>query len=106
MDRQFSSYLISIIVGQYEEVKDQFKGKPVTSYVYPGQTEDGRVSFSKLAQMVAFYSQKTGYDYPYAKYAQTMVRDFGGAMENISATTMTDNAVHENARRWIFRPTK
>ena len=36
MDRQFSSYLISIIVGQYEEVKDQFKGKPVTSYVYPG----------------------------------------------------------------------
>jgi aminopeptidase N len=95
MDRQFSSYLISIIVGQYEEVKDQFKGKPVTSYVYPGQIEDGRVSFNKLAQMVAFYSQKTGYDYPYAKYAQTMVRDFGGAMENISATTMTDNAVHD-----------
>lgn len=95
MDRQFSSYLISIIVGQYEEVKDQFKGKPVTSYVYPGQTENGRVSFNKLAQMVAFYSEKTGYDYPYAKYAQTMVRDFGGAMENISATTMTDNALHD-----------
>ena len=95
MDRPFSSYLVSIIVGQYEEVKDQFKDKPVISYVYPGQAEDGRVSFGKLAQMVAFYSQKTGYDYPYAKYAQTMVRDFGGAMENISATTMTDNAVHD-----------
>jgi aminopeptidase N len=95
MDRPFSSYLVSIIVGQYEEVKDQFKDKPVTSYVYPGQAEDARVSFGKLAQMVAFYSQKIGYDYPYAKYAQTMVRDFGGAMENISATTMTDNAVHD-----------
>lgn len=95
MDRPFSSYLVSIIVGQYEEVKDQFKDKPVISYVYPGQAEEGRVSFSKLAQMVAFFSQKIGYDYPYAKYAQTMVRDFGGAMENITATTMTDSAVHD-----------
>ncbi len=95
MDRPFSSYLVSIIVGQYEEVKGQFKDKPVISYVYPGQTEDGRVSFGKLAEMVAFFSQKIGYDYPYAKYAQTMVRDFGGAMENITATTMTDNAVHD-----------
>jgi aminopeptidase N len=95
MDRPFSSYLVSLIVGQYEEVKDQFKGKPVVSYVYPGQVEDGRVSFGKLAQMVAFYSEKIGYDYPYSKYAQTMVKDFGGAMENISATTMTDNALHD-----------
>jgi aminopeptidase N len=95
MDRPFSSYLVSIIVGQYEEIKDHFKDKPVSSYVYPGQADDGRVSFGKLPQMVAFYSQKIGYDYPYAKYAQTMVRDFGGAMENISATTMTDNAVHD-----------
>ena len=95
MDRPFSSYLVSLIVGEYEEVKDQFKNKPVISYVYPGQTEDGRVSFGKLAQMVAFYSEKIGYDYPYPKYAQTMVRDFGGAMENITATTMTDNALHD-----------
>lgn len=95
MDRPFSSYLISIIVGQYEEVKDEFKGTPVISYVYPGRSEDARVSFGKLAQMVAFYSQKIGYDYPYAKYAQTMVRDFGGAMENITATTMTDDALHD-----------
>jgi len=95
MDRPFSSYLVSLIVGEYEEVKDQFKDKPVVSYVYPGQVEDGRVSFGKLAQMVAFYSEKIGYDYPYAKYAQTMVKDFGGAMENITATTMTDNALHD-----------
>jgi aminopeptidase N len=95
MDRPFSSYLVSLIVGEYEEVKGQFKNKPVISYVYPGQLEDGQVSFGKLAQMVAFYSEKIGYDYPYAKYAQTMVKDFGGAMENISATTMTDNAVHD-----------
>jgi aminopeptidase N len=95
MDQPFSSYLISIIVGEYAEVTGQFKGKPVISYVYPDQVENGRLSLGKLPQMVAFFSEKLGYDYPYPKYAQTMVRDFGGAMENITATTMTDGAIHD-----------
>ncbi len=95
MDRPFSSYLVSIIVGQYEQVKGQFKSIPVVSNVYPGHLEEGRVSFGKLPDMVAFFSEKIGYDYPYNKYAQTLVRDFGGAMENVTATTMTDNALHD-----------
>ena len=45
--------------------------------------------------MVKFFSEKTGLKYPYAKYAQTVVRDFGGGMENISATTQTDNMIHD-----------
>jgi aminopeptidase N len=95
MDQPFSSYLVSIIVGEYVEIPGQFKGKPVISYVYPDQVENGRLSLGKLPQMVAFFSEKIGYDFPYPKYVQTMVRDFGGAMENITATTMTDTAVHD-----------
>ncbi|HEY6400687.1 MAG TPA: M1 family aminopeptidase, partial [Blastocatellia bacterium] len=95
MNQPFSSYLVSIIVGEYAEIPGQFKGKPVASYVYPDQVENGRLSLGKLPQMVAFFSEKLGYDYPYPKYVQTMVRDFGGAMENITATTMTDTAVHD-----------
>ena len=30
-----------------------------------------------------------------AKHAQTTVRDFGGGMEDISATTQTDNMIHD-----------
>src|SRR5262247_3554776 len=33
MDKPFSSYLISVIVGQFAEIKDQFKTKAVVSYV-------------------------------------------------------------------------
>ncbi len=95
MTQPFSSYLISIIVGEFAEVKDRFKNIPVSSYVYKDQIANARVAFGKLAKMVEFFSQKVGYDYPYAKYAQTTVRDFGGAMENITATTMTDTAVHD-----------
>jgi aminopeptidase N len=95
LDTPASSYLVSIIVGEFAEVKQSFKKKPVISYVYRDQMEDGRLSFAKIAQMVAFFSEKIGYDYPYAKYAETTVRDFGGGMENISATTLTDTAVHD-----------
>lgn len=95
MDQPFSSYLVSIIVGEYAEVKDQYKNVPVSSFVYRNQVEEGRASFNKLAKMVALFSEKTGIEYPYPKYAQTMVREFGGAMENITATTMTDTVVYD-----------
>jgi aminopeptidase N len=96
MDQPFSSYLISIIVGEYAEIKDQYKGIPVVSYVYRDQVQNGRVSFGALPQMVELFSEKLDFGYPYPKYAQTTVADFPGAMENITATTMTDTAVHDS----------
>lgn len=95
MDQPYSSYLVSIIVGKFAEVKDQFKNIPVISYVYPSEVDNARISFAKMAQMVAFFSERLGVDFPYGKYAQTTVRDFGGGMENITATTLTDSAVHD-----------
>jgi aminopeptidase N len=95
MNQPFSSYLISVIVGEYAEVKARFKNTPVSSFVYKNQLAEARVSLGKLPQMVAFFSKKLNYDYPYPKYAQIMVRDFPGAMENITATTMSDTAVHD-----------
>ncbi|HKV38682.1 MAG TPA: M1 family aminopeptidase [Blastocatellia bacterium] len=95
MDRPFSSYLVSIVAGQYAEVKGRFKNIPVVSYVYPEEIEEGRVSLGRLPDMVAFFSTKIGYDYPYSKYTEETVEDFPGAMENITATTLTETAVHD-----------
>ncbi len=95
LDVPTSSYLISIIVGDFAEIRQSFKDKPVVSYVYRDELEEGRLSFAKIAEMVAFFSARIGVDYPYAKYAETTVRDFGGGMENISATTLTDRTVHD-----------
>ena len=80
LDKPFSSYLISVVIGEYAEIKGSFKKIPVSSYVYPGEVENGKVSLSKIADMVAFFSERTGYDYPYSKYAQIAVRDFPGAL--------------------------
>jgi aminopeptidase N len=95
IDQPHASYLTSIIVGEYTPIVQDYAGIPVITNVYPTQVAEGKVTAARMAEMVKFFSEKTGLKYPYAKYAQTMVRDFGGGMENISATTQTDNMIHD-----------
>ncbi len=95
IEQPHATYLTSIVVGEYMAVEGSYAGIPVISYVYPSELTEGRVTTSRLPAMVKFFSEKTGVKYPYAKYAQTMARDFGGGMENISATTQTDNMIHD-----------
>ena len=90
MDVPYTNYLTSIIVGEYTALEGKYKNIPVTSFVYPNEVAEGKVTTNRLPQMVEYYSKITGIEYPYNKYVQTMVKEFGGAMENITATTMTD----------------
>ena len=95
MEQPHASYLTSIVVGEYTPIEQKYLDVPVISYVYPNEVKEGQVTVARLAEMVRFFSEKTGVKYPYAKYAQTMTRDFGGGMENITATTQTDLMIHD-----------
>jgi aminopeptidase N len=95
IDQPHASYLTSIIVGEFTPIVQDYAGIPVITNVYPSEVAEGKVTAARLAEMVKFFSEKTGVKYPYEKYAQTTVRDFGGGMENISATTQTDNMIHD-----------
>jgi len=95
IDQPHASYLTSIVVGEYTPIVSEYQGIPIITNVYPNEVKEGRVTAARLPEMVKFFSEKTGLKYPYPKYAQTTVRDFGGGMENISATTQTDNMIHD-----------
>jgi len=95
MDIPHATYLTSIVVGEYAAIEQNYAGIPVISYVYPNEVAAGRVTVARLAEMVKFFSEQTSIKYPYAKYSQTMAHDFPGGMENISATTQTDNMIHD-----------
>jgi aminopeptidase N len=95
IDEPHATYLTSIIVGEFAPVTGDYAGIPVVTNVYTNEVAEGKVTAARLPEMVKFFSEKTGVKYPYAKYAQTTVRDFGGGMENISATTQTDNMIHD-----------
>ena len=95
MDTPYANYLSSIVVGEYAEIKGEYQGIPISTYLFPDELKDGAASVKNLPEMVRFFSEKTGVKYPYVKYAQTMAEGFSGGMENISATTMTPTMIHD-----------
>ena len=95
IDTPHANYLTSIVVGEYAEVKGEYDGIPVSTYVFPNELKEGEATAKRLPAMVKFFSEKTGVKYPYPKYAQTVATGFSGGMENISATTMTPTLIHD-----------
>ncbi|MUL37251.1 M1 family metallopeptidase [Gloeocapsopsis dulcis] len=88
------TYLMTLAVGDFAEIQDEWNGKPVTYYVEKGREEDARRSMGKTPRMIEFFSEKYGYLYPYPKYAQVCVDDFiFGGMENTSTTLLTDRCL-------------
>ncbi|RMH72629.1 MAG: DUF3458 domain-containing protein [Cyanobacteria bacterium J007] len=88
------TYLMTLAVGDFAELRDEWNGKPVTYYVEKGREDDARRSMGKTPQMIEFFSETFGYPYAYPKYAQVCVADFiFGGMENTSTTLLTDRCL-------------
>jgi aminopeptidase N len=92
-----STYLITVVAGEFDEVKETWRGIPVTYYAPKGRGDRLKVNYGRTPQMLEFFSKRLGVDYPWEKYAQSMVDDFvAGGMENSSATTNTSTSLtHE-----------
>ena len=96
-DEPQPAYLVSIVVGEFAEIKAKKNGKlPVSYYTYPGTESEARRLFGRTPAMIRHFSKLFGYEYPYPKYAQVVVDDYMfGAMENTSVTTCTDRCLHD-----------
>jgi len=92
-----STYLITVVAGEFDELKETWRGMPVTYYAPKGRGDRLKVNYGRTPQMLEFFSKRLGVDYPWEKYAQSMVDDFvAGGMENSSATTNTSTSLtHE-----------
>jgi aminopeptidase N len=98
-----SSYLITLAAGPFSEIADQWQDIPVPYYVLPGREAEARVSLTNTPQMIEFFSAKIGVRYPYEKYATVCVQDFiSGAMENTTATTLTEYTLHDERAHQDF----
>jgi aminopeptidase N len=92
------AYLVTIVIGEYETLDDDFQELPITYYVYKDRVREGRRLFDATPRMIEFFGEKFGYAYPYPKYAQILVDDFlFGAMENTSASTFTDRCLLDDS---------
>jgi aminopeptidase N len=90
MDRPHSIYLITLVVGEFSEIVEDWDGIPVVYYCEQGREADARRGFSVTPKAVQFFSEKFGVRYPYARYAQVAVAEYPGGMEHTTCTTQTD----------------
>ena len=111
-----ATYLISLVGGPFDMKTVPWRGIPVM-YVVP-KGEGGLIddSFGDTPDMLSFYSDILGVKYCWQKYAEDAMYDFGGGMENVSATTLQESALtdkrsgfrdmaslnaHELAHQWF-----
>jgi len=91
-----STYLITVVAGEFEELKQSWRNMPVTYYAPKGRGNRLALNYERTPAMIDLFSKKLGVDYPWEKYAQSMVDDFvAGGMENSSATTNTSSSLRD-----------
>ncbi|NLI78629.1 MAG: M1 family metallopeptidase, partial [Candidatus Riflebacteria bacterium] len=90
MEQPHSMYLFSLVVGEFEAFQEPYRKVPLWYYYPPGRKADAKRGLRATRSAMDFLLAETGVAYPYARYAQVTAFDFGGGMENTSATTQTD----------------
>tara|TARA_B100001250_G_scaffold414475_1_gene453106 strand:- start:3069 stop:5552 length:2484 start_codon:yes stop_codon:yes gene_type:complete len=90
------SYLISYAIGDYVKVEDKYLNIPVNYWVYRNNQSEALRSFGLTTDMMKYFGEKTGIEYPYEKYDQVILDDFMfGGMENITLTHNTDRTMYD-----------
>ncbi len=97
MDQPHAPYLVMIAVGEFEVIHDSWKNIPLMYYMEPKYAKYGSDIFGATPEMLTFFSELIGMDFPWTKYAQIIVRDYvSGAMENTTATLFYDDMLVDN----------
>ncbi|MCA9243642.1 MAG: HEAT repeat domain-containing protein [Phycisphaerales bacterium] len=94
MAHPHASYLVSLVLGDFDLVTQTWREKPVEYWVPAGQAEGAIRTFGRTPDMLEYFSRQLDFEYPYEKYAQAVCYLFEwGGMENTSTTTLREDVV-------------
>lgn len=97
-DKEHVNYLVSLVVGKFDIVDVAPTGSriPMPVYVPPGKGGWVQQTYGRTPEMLRVFEERFGAPYPWDRYAQLCVWNFGaGGMENTAATTMYDTAIFD-----------
>jgi aminopeptidase N len=95
-------YLVSLVIGDFDRVElpNPQSGVPMAVWAPKGRGADALATYANTDRMMKVFERAFGQPYPWARYDQLIVRNFGaGGMENTSVTTMMPTAVHDEVAR-------
>lgn len=91
-DLQHAPYLVFLAGGKFKIYKDKWRNMEVNYYMEPKFAPYAKLIFGKTPEMIEFFSNRLGVQYPWDKYSQIVVREFvSGAMENTGAVSFYDD---------------
>lgn len=107
-DKPHAPYLFMIAVGDYHIEEEKWNNIPLQYFVEKDYAPFAKSIFNHTPEMLTFFTQKFGYDYPWYKYSQIVTRDYvSGAMENTTASVFgefvqkTDREMIDNDNDYI-----
>lgn len=101
MNQPHAPYLFMMAISDFKVVKEQWRNKEVCYYVDAAYEPYAKAIFGNTPEMLEFFSNRLGVDYPWDKYAQVVVHDYvSGAMENTSAT-LHGAFLHRDSRQLL-----
>jgi aminopeptidase N len=94
-DQPIANYLIALKVGDFKQVKLASarvgsRSVPLSVWTAPGSERKVAENFGNTPSMVEYFSKLLDYPYPWAKYDQVTLREFGGAMETTTMVGFPD----------------
>ena len=99
MNQAHAPYLFFMGIGEFSVIKDSWKDIAVDYYVEPEYKEEAQAIFGNTPEMIQFFSDRFGVEYPWQKYSQMVCRDFvSGAMENTTATLHSESAYQKKGQ--------
>jgi aminopeptidase N len=91
---KMASYLVALVIGDLEEVRDEVEGTQLAVLTTPGKKEEGRYALEATKKILAYYHEYFGVKYPLPKLDEIAIPSTGaGAMENWGCIIYNDNAL-------------
>ena len=88
---KMSSYLVAVVVGDFEYIEGESDGIPIRVWTSPGKKELGRFALAAAEFNLHYYDRYFGIKYPYGKLDLVGLADFSaGAMENTGCITFRE----------------
>ena len=91
---KMSSYLVAMVVGQFDYVEGSAEGIPIRVFSTAGKKQLGTYALQSAQDILRYYNQYFAIKYPYGKLDLIALPDFSaGAMENTACITFRENAL-------------
>jgi aminopeptidase N len=104
---KMSSYLVALVVGEFEYVEGSAEGVPIRVWTTPGKKQLAQFALATGEECIRYFNDYFGIKYPFGKLDLIGLPDFAaGAMENTGAITFRDALLlvdEKSAPNWQYK---